>query len=282
MAGEEVHTKVAVLARLRRHGDTDDLAGTALEDQEVTNADEVAGNVDGVRGMATAGADNPYGFTDAIVHMARATLVHDNAVPVVVMAVVAEGVSEAVRSTLHTTAERVVVAFVVVVTHFVSWGVFENGTAVCFDVYLGTGLVWSFVFDVANVGRRSSGVDRGVLAVERDVDFTRLFVTGLVLELVVGIGASTVFTLSDIDLSLVGPSVLAFVVSIPGEIYFGVAVTGMLFVDGGFLEAGTGATVAVRLETDVDVDLFTTVVCSGWWERAFVSSIFPSDARSTC
>lgn len=48
LAGEQVDTQVAVLAGLGRHGDADDLAGTALQDQDVPNADEVAGDGDGL------------------------------------------------------------------------------------------------------------------------------------------------------------------------------------------------------------------------------------------
>lgn len=48
LAGEQVDTQVAVLAGLGGHGDADDLAGTALQDQDVANADEVAGDGDGL------------------------------------------------------------------------------------------------------------------------------------------------------------------------------------------------------------------------------------------
>jgi hypothetical protein len=43
LLGEQVNTKVAVLASLGGGGDADDLARTTLEDQEITNADVVAG-----------------------------------------------------------------------------------------------------------------------------------------------------------------------------------------------------------------------------------------------
>jgi hypothetical protein len=54
LLGEEVDTKVAVLASLGRGGDTDDLARAALKDQEVTNADVVARDGDGVCGSHLA------------------------------------------------------------------------------------------------------------------------------------------------------------------------------------------------------------------------------------
>lgn len=60
LAGEEVNTQVAVLAGLGGDRDADDLAGAALQDQDVANADKVARNRDGLglsSGTAT-GLDN--------------------------------------------------------------------------------------------------------------------------------------------------------------------------------------------------------------------------------
>lgn len=48
LLGEEVDTEVTVLASGSRGGDADDLAGAALEHQDVTHADVVAGDGDGV------------------------------------------------------------------------------------------------------------------------------------------------------------------------------------------------------------------------------------------
>lgn len=48
LLSEEVNTEVAVLASGSRGGDADDLAGAALEHQDVTHADVVAGDGDGV------------------------------------------------------------------------------------------------------------------------------------------------------------------------------------------------------------------------------------------
>jgi hypothetical protein len=56
LLGEEVDTKVAVLASGGGGGDADDLAGTALEHQEVTQADVVAGDGDGVGEVGRARA----------------------------------------------------------------------------------------------------------------------------------------------------------------------------------------------------------------------------------
>lgn len=57
LLGEEVDTKVAVLAGGSRGRDADDLAGPALEHQDVAQADVVAGDRHSVGGIvATAGA----------------------------------------------------------------------------------------------------------------------------------------------------------------------------------------------------------------------------------
>jgi hypothetical protein len=55
LLGEEIHTKIAVLASLGGRGDANDLARAALEDQEIANADVVAGDGDGVGGSHGAG-----------------------------------------------------------------------------------------------------------------------------------------------------------------------------------------------------------------------------------
>jgi hypothetical protein len=63
LLGEEINTKVTVLASLRGGGDADDLARAALKDQEIANADVVAGDGDGVLG--DAGSHLADGGTDA-------------------------------------------------------------------------------------------------------------------------------------------------------------------------------------------------------------------------
>ena len=62
LLGEQVNTEVAVLASLRRGGDADHLARAALKDQEIANADVVAGDGDGVAGSHLAdGAGGDWG-----------------------------------------------------------------------------------------------------------------------------------------------------------------------------------------------------------------------------
>jgi len=58
LLGEQVNTEVAVLASLGGGGDADDLARAALEDQEIANADVVAGDGDGVGRSHLAGFCN--------------------------------------------------------------------------------------------------------------------------------------------------------------------------------------------------------------------------------
>lgn len=57
LLGEEVHTEVTVLAGLRRGGDADNLARALLEDDEITNADVVAGDGEGVLGSLVSRRD---------------------------------------------------------------------------------------------------------------------------------------------------------------------------------------------------------------------------------
>ena len=61
LLGEEVNTEVAVLAGLGGSGDADDLAWSSLEDEQVADADVVAGDGDGVgrsHGVAFGGVVN--------------------------------------------------------------------------------------------------------------------------------------------------------------------------------------------------------------------------------
>jgi hypothetical protein len=149
LLGEQVDTEVTVLAGLGRGGDADDLARAALEDQEIANADVVAGDGDGVEGRhlagwyswtswATVGVGDGRG--DAFFTWSRDgdLLVLDDdffaggrrRVVLVVVVVVAErravdGVSDAFSYSLDTTTERMVVTVVVVIAHItlVLWGV---------------------------------------------------------------------------------------------------------------------------------------------------------------
>jgi hypothetical protein len=163
LAAEEVDTQVAVLAGLGRHRDADHLARTTLEDQDVANADEVAGYRHGVGRGAAARLDNADILADAIADARGAALVDDHIIPVVVL----EGVDDAVGGALNATAEGVVVAFVVVVAHLAARGVVvkngvspENsdvGARGRLDVQLATAVRGSAVVrDVGRLERRTT------------------------------------------------------------------------------------------------------------------------------
>ena len=102
LLGEEVNTEVAVLASGRGGGDADDLAGTALEDQEVTEADVVARDGDGVGDIGVAGV------TRTGTRSRRSGLLVDVHVDVVVV-LMATGVGDAISQLVDSLAEGVVV-----------------------------------------------------------------------------------------------------------------------------------------------------------------------------
>jgi hypothetical protein len=103
LLGEEVDTEVTVLTGGSRRGDADDLAGAALEHQEVTEADVVARDGDGVGEVrlarVTGARPGSRGRGCSIV-----VNIH------VDVRVVLVGVDDAVRELVDATAEGVVVA----------------------------------------------------------------------------------------------------------------------------------------------------------------------------
>jgi hypothetical protein len=129
LLGEEVNTEVAVLAGGRGGGDADDLAGTALEDQEVTKTDVVARDGDGVGDIGVAGVTGT-----GTRSRSRSGVIVDVHVDVVVV-LMACGVSNAVSQLVDSLAEGVVVTVLVVVTH--SGFLVGYGVANWFDSFLG-------------------------------------------------------------------------------------------------------------------------------------------------
>lgn len=150
LLGEEVNTKVAVLASLRGCGDADDLARTTLEDEKVTNADVVAWNGDSVwsTGIATGVATLPGGtwsrhgnFAVLDDYVFLDTL--DWALGVVVAVVVAvafEWVEQSVSGAADSVAERVVVSVFVVISHIKTG---STAFGAFLDVYFGVEVDWS-------------------------------------------------------------------------------------------------------------------------------------------
>jgi hypothetical protein len=197
LLGEEVNTEVAVLAGLGGGGDTDDLARAALEDQEIANADVVAGDGDGVGGshgarscgvaggrrVAGSGVASPrdgdtrvdtgrsggegrgggsvllldYDFL-AVVFVGRAGV----GVGVrVVVAVTVDRVEDAVSSFVETVAEGVVVTVFVVISHItlVLFGTVDSGSSSLF--YSNVSLGVARVDDVNLTPRGGVGVVLG-------------------------------------------------------------------------------------------------------------------------
>lgn len=208
LAGEQVDTEVTVLAGLGRDRDADHLAGAALKDQDVADANEVAGDGDGLAGStAVAGLDD----TDILTGSWgwRALVVNNFLVAVV------ERVQQVIGRTLNATAEGVVLTLVVVVTHLASRG----GVTDCSSLgNLGLGRsVARSLSDVdlgASVGFAAVRAGRllGVSAVVREVGDRSLrlgLVYGLLVATVVrdvdvvgGRGPATVVSLSDVELGL--------------------------------------------------------------------------------
>ena len=225
LAGEQVNTEVTVLAGLGGDGDADHLARTALEDQDVANADEVAGDSDSLAGgTAVAGLNDADSLAGSLV---RATGLNN-------LVTVVEGVHDAVGSTLNAAAERVVLTLVVVVTHLASLlgglvnlgslgslrslsrdvtdgslGVLHvNRSVVVTSGLLNLDLATSVVFALVGAGRltlvgavvRVVGGGAGRLLVLEGLYGVTTLVGAV--DVVVGRSAATVVSLSDVKLSL--------------------------------------------------------------------------------
>lgn len=80
LLGEEVNTEISVLTSSRRRRDADDLAGSALQHQEVAKADVVARNRDSVGDISTttlarAAISHPNLFLDVHIHVVMVAVV---------------------------------------------------------------------------------------------------------------------------------------------------------------------------------------------------------------
>lgn len=140
LLGEEVHSEIAMLTSLGRGGDTDDLARTTLQDQEVTDTDMVAWDRDGVaRVMAAAAFDVANSLALAIANACGTTLTVftlDDHFFTLMLVTRMQRVEDTVSGMLQATAERVVVAFIIVVAHSVLVFLVGSCTFV-FDVVCG-------------------------------------------------------------------------------------------------------------------------------------------------
>lgn len=188
LAGEEVHTHITVLASLGGDGDTDHLARTTLQDQEVANADKVAGDRDSVRRVTTTWLHDADILAHSTTNTGGAAFTGED--DLLLVMVVVERVQDAAGSTLDSAAERVVVTFVVVVPHLACGAFFERlspgGVDLDGSSVMRLGRLDYFASErVARV--RFNG--RPVRSAGRDVD------------LVARLDAATIFTLSDIKLA---------------------------------------------------------------------------------
>jgi hypothetical protein len=212
LTSEEIDTQVSVLACLGRRGDADDLAWTPLKDDEIANADELAGDRDGVGWEAAARLDKADLLADTFSHAAWTTfLFFDDHL----LSLMTERVRDALSSALEATAEGVVFALVVVVTHVVAAGLVD------FDVFLFDSDFFSrsatFVFHVVG------GVDAAAVVALSPVE---LGLEGLV----------SCLSAVDVDFDfLIVSATAAFDV----DVDFGVLVLNWLSVAKGFQSAGT-------------------------------------------
>lgn len=183
LTGEEVDTEVAVLASLGRDGDTDHLARTSLEDEEITDTDEV--NRDG---DALLAGDTATRLDDTnLLTGTRSTCLDNNLLTLMV-----ERMEEAVGSTLNAAAEGVVVTFVVVVTHFGLGGFFTDSLLVYRNLSRSVVRVAAFRSDVVGVSTVSCSLGL-VATVVSNVD------------LVGGLNTTAEVAFGNVKLGLVGP-----------------------------------------------------------------------------
>ena len=106
-----------MLAGLSRGGDTNDLTGTTLEDQQIADADVMAGDCNGIsHSAATLNIANS--LMDPVPNTTRTSLsifLLDNHLLAFVLWM--ERMKDAVRGIFKTATERVIAPLVVVVTH---------------------------------------------------------------------------------------------------------------------------------------------------------------------
>ncbi len=117
LLGEEIDSEVTVLTGLSRGGDTNDLARTTLKDQQIANADVMAGNSDGVRANRALDETDALADTFANATWAAVLLINDYLLTLMAMVVRVEWMENTVCGFLNALTERVVATIVIVVTH---------------------------------------------------------------------------------------------------------------------------------------------------------------------
>lgn len=198
LLGEEIHTEIAVLSSLSTHTDADNFTRSALKNDQIANADEVARDGDCVGSIHATTRFNEADLlnsTTTNTTWSRCFVYDDISALVVVMVVVVvvimvgEWMEHAIGSTLKTAAEGVVLAFVVVVAH-VSF-VLDVGL----DFYV-FGRATTFVLNV--VGRVGTATIVLLGDIELVLNYSVVGLTAIVLDVNRVSGASTV----DFDINL--------------------------------------------------------------------------------
>jgi hypothetical protein len=126
LTGEEIDPEIAKLTRLDRSRDADDLARTTLQDDQISNANEVARDGDGVGRESSAWLNEANILPHAVADAGRTRLVGpDNhfllaIMMVMVVVMVVEWAKNAISCAFDTAAKAVVITIVVVISHVVS------------------------------------------------------------------------------------------------------------------------------------------------------------------
>ena len=184
LTSKEIDTQISVLTRLRRGRDAYDLARASLKDDKVADADELARDRDTVGREAATRLNEADLLADTLSDTAWTPFFIFDDHLLTVMAVMVERVRDMVGSTLEATAEGVVFALVVVITHVVA-----AARLLDFDV---------FFFDSSFFGRA----------------------TTVVLDVVGGVDATAVVALSDVKLGL--ESLVSYLSAIDVDVVFSI------------------------------------------------------------
>ena len=155
MLGEEVDSKIAVLTSLSRGGDTDDLTGTTLEDQQIANTDVMAGNGDGIGHQATT-LNIANSLMDSVANTTRALLsIFLLNYYLFALMLWMERVKYTLSSVLKATTDGVVPPLVVVVTH--AWTMWLIYGCLDFNSFLSRSGMTTLVFYVV-IGLKAASV----------------------------------------------------------------------------------------------------------------------------
>ena len=155
MLGEEVDSKIAVLTSLSRGGDTDDLTGTTLEDQQIANTDVMAGNGDGIGHQATT-LNIANSLMDSVTDTTRASLsIFLLNYYLLALMLWMERVKYTLSSVLKAATDGVVPPFVVVVTH--AWTMWLIYGCLDFNSFLSRSGMTTLVFYVV-IGLKAASV----------------------------------------------------------------------------------------------------------------------------